>query len=52
MTMAERLRQEATHQAKLAVAQKLFKEVSDIKLIAKVTDLSISELEKIKKMTH
>ena len=44
--------EEATHQAKLVVAQKLFKEESDINLIAKVTDLSISELEKIKKMTH
>ena len=42
----------AAHQEKLAIAQKLLKEISDIELIAKVTDLSVSELEKIKKTAH
>src|SRR3990167_1116133 len=48
MTIAERLK----HETKVAVAQKLLKEIPDLKLIAKVTDLSISELEKIKKTAH
>lgn len=52
MTIAERLRRETIHKEKVAVAQKLFKKMYDVKLVAEITDLSISELEKIKKTLH
>ncbi len=48
MTIAERLRKEA----KIEIAQKLLKETKDIQLVARVTELSISELEKIKEKLH
>lgn len=52
MTMAEILKKEARHEEKVAVAQMLLKAKSDIKFIARVTKLSISELEKIKEKLH
>lgn len=52
MTIAERLRKEAKHEEKIAVAQKLLKAKSDIKFVSEVTELSVSELEKIKEKLH
>lgn len=56
MTIAERLRAEGEskgrYEEKIIMAQELLKEKSDVALIAKVTRLTISEIEKIKKKLH
>ena len=48
MTMAERIK----HEGMIEVAHKLFKRKYDVTLVAEITDLPISELEKIKKTLH
>lgn len=56
MTIAERLRAEGEskgrYEEKIIMAQELLKEKSDVALIAKVTRLTIAEIEKIKKKLH
>ena len=48
MTMAERIK----HEGMIEVAHKLLKRKYDVTLVAEITDLPISELEKIKKTLH
>ena len=56
MTIAERLRAEGEFKGryaeKIRIAQELLKKKSNIALIAKVTRLTLSEIEKIKKELH
>ncbi len=52
MTMAEQIRQKGMRQEKILVAHKLLKKMYDVTLVAEITDLPVSELEKIKKTLH
>ena len=52
MTMAEQIKRKGVHEEKLVVARKLLQKKYDVVLVAEITELPISELEKIKKTLH
>ena len=53
MTLAERLREEGSHQKELEIALKMLEEGFDTACIARVTKLSISKIKALhKKISH